>query len=95
VAVHLYVYYRVSPRAAAKARVLAGRVLEQARSSVRQCALRRRPQTKEGMETWMEVYEGVNDGPALLALLQRAVARSGLDRLTGERHLEWFEDLCA
>jgi hypothetical protein len=91
--IDLYVYYKVrkgdaaalAPRVRAMQAALAAR-----HGAVHQ--LKRRPDDKDGLQTWMEVYPGVADGFAdELAL---AAAHAGLDALTsGPRRSEVFVDL--
>jgi len=91
--IDLYVYYKVREDAAD---ALAPRVraLQQdvaARHGVHG-QLKRRPDARDGLQTWMEVYPGVGQGFA--ALLARAVEDSGLpSQLAGPRHAEIFMDL--
>jgi hypothetical protein len=90
----LYVYYKVSelqaaalaPRVRAmQAALAAGGVAVQ---------LKRRPESKDGMQTWMEVYPGVNE--AFEAELAEAAAHAGLaDLIAGPRRSEVFVDLRA
>jgi len=91
--IDLYVYYKVREIDAA---VLAPRVRAlQADLAARHgvaCALKRRPGTREGLQTWMEVYPGVTEDFA--APLQAAFDEAGLDALiAGPRHAEVFMDL--
>lgn len=55
-------------------------------------SLKRRPQLRDGMHTWMEVYPGApNDFDAVLAA---EVLQAGLTNwIDGERHVEHFWDL--
>jgi hypothetical protein len=88
----LYVYYKVSelqaaalaPRVRAmQAGLAAGGVAVQ---------LKRRPQSKDGMQTWMEVYPGVSE--TFEAELAEVAAHAGFDGLiTGPRRSEVFVDL--
>jgi hypothetical protein len=90
----LYVYYKVSelqaaalaPRVRAmQAALAAGGVAVQ---------LKRRPESKDGMQTWMEVYPGVSE--AFEAELAQAAAQAGLEELiVGPRRSEVFVDLPA
>lgn len=89
----LYVYYRV---AAAQAERLRGRVIamqeDLARSHGVAAALKRRPEERDGRQTWMEVYAAVP--PGFDAVLEQAAADAGLISQTdGERHVERFVDL--
>jgi hypothetical protein len=55
-------------------------------------ALKRRPEDKDGMQTWMEVYLDVPDD--FESVLTRAVAEHRLDSLiNGPRHTERFEHI--
>lgn len=89
----LYVYYRVRPenahalqvRVRGMQQVLAGEY-----GIVAQ--LKRRPEEKDGRQTWMEVYMAVP--PDFEAALERALAQAGLTGLIdGQRHTEVFVDI--
>jgi len=89
----LYVYYKVRERDAA---ALAPRVraMQAALAASHGIAvqLKRRPDSKDGMQTWMEVYPGVPDSFA--ADLGRTATDRGLDKLIdGPRRAEVFVDL--
>jgi hypothetical protein len=88
----LYVYYKVSELQAA---ALAPRVRAmQAGLAADGVAvqLKRRPESKDGMQTWMEVYPGVSE--AFADELEQAAARAGLaDLIAGPRRSEVFVDL--
>ena len=94
----LYVYYKVreSDAAALAPRVRAmqaGLVREGVRNQAG-FQLKRRPESKDGMQTWMEVYPGVSEG--FEAELAQAAARAGFDGLiAGPRRSEVFVDLPA
>ena len=89
----LYIYYRVPDEHAA---LLAPRVLAM------QAGLRdrhgiagqhkRRPDSTDGQQTWMEVYPGTGAGfdAALAAAVQQAALS---DLIAGKRHTEVFTDL--
>lgn len=90
----LYVYYKVQ---AAHAAGLQGAVIamQSALSAAHGVAgqLKRRPEAADGVQTWMEVYPAVA-GEAFVAALQAAAAEAGLARwISGQRHVEMFEDL--
>ena len=54
--------------------------------------LKRRPQEKDGRQTWMEIYQDIPDG--FEAALERAVAQAGLAGLIdGQRNTEYFLDV--
>ena len=86
----LYVYYRVrsddalrlQPQVEAMQRALA-------HSHHVSCALKRRPEEKEGRQTWMETYLDVPAGFASAL----AGAAASLTLIDGERHVETFVDL--
>jgi hypothetical protein len=89
----LYVYYKVREQDAA---ALAPRVraLQATLAASHGVAhrLMRRPESKDGMQTWMEVYLGVPE--AFADGLERAAAEAGFDGLiTGPRRAEVFVDL--
>ncbi len=89
----LFVYYRVRSDAAMQlqpkvADMQAG--LAQ-RFGVR-TALKRRPEERDGLQTWMEIYEGVPEG--FLPVLQQVAVSTALP-IEGERHIEIFVDLPA
>lgn len=91
--IDLYVYYKVREQDAA---ALAPRVramqAELAGGHGAAGQLKRRPECRDGMQTWMEVYPGV---PASFAgALAQAAARAGLDAfMAGPRRTEVFVDL--
>lgn len=87
----IFVYYRVhrDNAAAALAQVMRlQRDLGQ-RFGVRP-AIKRRPEEKDGLQTWMEIYAGVSGD--FLPALQQAALNAGL-LIEGERHVEIFVDL--
>jgi hypothetical protein len=89
----LYIYYQVRD---ADAALLAPRVRAmQARLGVEHGVtgqLKRRPETKDGLQTWMEIYPDTKTG--FDAALAEAAADSALVQLTtGKRHTEIFTDL--
>ena len=57
-------------------------------------ALKRRPELKDGCETWMEIYTQVPDdfSPALASAVERAQV---LELTEGHRHIEIFVDIPA
>ena len=89
----LYVYYKVRDEHAARlealVRAMQSRIAQQHRVHVQ---LKRRPGSKEGLQTWMEVYPAVD--AAFPALLERAAHEEGLgDMIDGPRRAEIFTDL--
>jgi hypothetical protein len=90
----IYVYYRAQHASSAllQARVQAMQTRLQTTYGV-QAQLKRRPESAEGNQTWMEVYLDV---PADFgAMLDSAVATANLlPLIEGARHIEYFLD-CA
>jgi hypothetical protein len=89
----LYVYYKVRQQDAV---ALAPRVraMQEALGASHGVArqLKRRPEARDGMQTWMEVYPGVPE--AFADALERAAAQAGFDGLiAGPRRAEVFVDL--
>ncbi len=89
----LYIYYRVL---ADNAAALQQRVIGMQRSLSHTCGiasgLKRRPEEKDGRQTWMEIYQAVPTG--FEGVLERAVAQAGLAALIdGQRHTEYFVDI--
>ena len=89
----LYIYYKVKD--ADVAPLQAAAVAMQAAMATRHgvaCQLKRRPGSKDGMQTWMEVYAAT---PAdFAAALASAAEQAGLSAWTvGPRHTEVFTDL--
>jgi hypothetical protein len=89
----LYIYYQV--KEADTASLQAAVVPMQAELSRLHgvaCQLKRRPEARDGLQTWMEVYTATPAGFA--AILSGAVERAGLSAWTsGARHTEVFTDL--
>jgi hypothetical protein len=93
----LYVYYKVR---AADAAGLAPRVRAlQADVAARlgvTGGLKRRPEERDGLQTWMEVYPAMDAArvPDFAAALSAAADAAGLaDVIAGPRHFETFIDL--
>jgi hypothetical protein len=91
--IDLYVYYKVreldADALAPRVRALQADIA--ARHGV-QGQLKRRPEARDGVQTWMEVYPAV--GADFGALLADAASRAGFDALlAGPRHAEIFVDL--
>ncbi len=91
--VELYIYYRVRDE---HATVLAVRVraMQALLRSTQGVAgrLLRRPDTREGLQTWMEVYPAAASG--FDAALARALTDADVPALIeGERHIEVFTDI--
>lgn len=91
----LFIYYRVPVAHAAtmQKRVTVMQAALQQRWPVT-TALKRRPELKEGCETWMEIYGQIPDD--FPAALEAAVQDAGLLALIkGGRHVETFIDIPA
>jgi hypothetical protein len=89
----LYVYYKVreSDATTLAPRVRAMQAALAARDGVA-AQLKRRPESKDGMQTWMEVYPGVAED--FHGRLAQAEARAGLlELIDGPRRAEVFIDL--
>lgn len=89
----LYIYYQVREEQVqaleARVRAMQHRLAQDSGVAPQ---LKRRPETRDGLQTWMEIYPVVGDGFA--ALLDDAVQQAGLLSLTaGARHVEAFMDL--
>ena len=91
--IDLYIYYQVREENAAALQALVT-ALQVRLTSVHGVAgqLKRRPESRDGMQTWMEVYPATPGGFA--TALELAARDSGLAALTaGPRHTEIFMDL--
>jgi hypothetical protein len=91
--VDLYVYYKVpdphAPRLEPLVRTMQARLAERHGVAVQ---LKRRPGSKDGLQTWMEVYPAVHD--AFASLLDAAAHEAGLAQFVhGPRRTEVFTDL--
>ena len=89
----LYIYYQVKDADAAplQAAVVAMQASLAQRFGVA-AQLKRRPETRDGKQTWMEVYAATPAGFA--AALESAAEQAGLSAWTaGPRHTEVFTDL--
>jgi len=89
----LYVYYRVQARDA-DSLLPRVRALQQALAAAHGVVpqLKRRPDSPDGVQTWMEVYPATTAG--FTAALAQAVSAAGLDALiAGPRHTEAFMDI--
>lgn len=89
----LYIYYRVRNENAAALRGIAAAMQEHLSGQYGVvCGIKRRPEEREGRQTWMEIYEAVS--PEFEQALEQAVVRNGLDALIdGQRHTEHFVDI--
>lgn len=87
--IDLYVYYKVREIDAAS---LAPRVRAMQAQLGSPAQLKRRPEAREGLQTWMEVYPSVPDG--FDAAVEQAAVDAGLQQFTqGPRRSEIFTDL--
>ncbi|WP_440963020.1 DUF4936 family protein [Massilia sp. GER05] len=87
--IDLYVYYKVRDVDAA---ALAPRVRALQAGVGMPAQLKRRPEVRDGLQTWMEVYPGVDDAfPARLDAAARSAGFEGL--IEGPRRAEVFTDL--
>jgi hypothetical protein len=89
----LYIYYQVRDEHAS-AMALRVRAMQEVLSAERGVTgqLKRRPEAKDGLQTWMEIYPATPAG--FDAALDVAVRDAALLELTaGARHLEIFTDL--
>lgn len=93
--IDLYVYYkvRIEDAGALAPRVRAMQMqLTRGREGHGQPLLQRRPETRDGLQTWMEVYPGVGEGFG--TLVDQAVLNAGLaPYIQGPRRTETFIDL--
>ncbi|TWI69167.1 uncharacterized protein DUF4936 [Pseudoduganella lurida] len=98
--VDLYVYYRVRDEDA-DALLPQVRALQAELAAAHRVVpqLKRRPESADGVQTWMEIYPGVaaDSADAMTHAMAEAVALSGLPPLlVGPRHIEVFTDIpCA
>lgn len=90
----LFVYYRAAPEhadalAAAVHALQARLCAELPGLSAR---LLRRPDLRDGLQTWMEVYAlpVAADAPALAAAIEQVATGALAPWLTGPRHVEYF-----
>ncbi|MBJ7308795.1 DUF4936 family protein [Rugamonas sp. CCM 8940] len=89
----LYIYYQVgeADTAALQGAVTAMQAGLAQRHGVA-AQLKRRPQAKDGRQTWMEVYPAAPAG--FPAALEAAVEQAGLSAwIAGPRHTEVFTDV--
>lgn len=88
----LYVYYKVRAEDAAALRPLVA-AMQAGLSAAHGISgrLKRRSETREVWQTWMEVYPDV--AGEFEAILGRAAQDAGLAALAGARHTEVFMDM--
>ncbi len=89
----LYIYYKVKDADAASLQAAVA-VMQAALAQRHGVAgqLKRRPEARDGVQTWMEVYPATPEGFA--AALDSAVHEAGvLEWIAGLRHTEVFTDV--
>jgi predicted enzyme related to lactoylglutathione lyase len=91
----LYIYYRVRTEDATRFQARAAAMQQAlARDHGIGGALKRRPEAKDGMHTWMEVYAAAPEN--IETTLASVLSTSGLAELIdGNRHHEYFMDVIA
>lgn len=84
----LYIYYKVRSENAA----LLYPLVREMQGALGSGQLKRRHAEQDGLQTWMEIYTGTDDGfPGQLAEAER---NAGIAQfIEGERHTEIFTDL--
>lgn len=89
----LYIYYRVRSENAALLQACASAMQQRLSAEFGVAGLlKRRPEEKDGRQTWMEIYQAVPAG--FEEALEQAVVRDGLAPLIdGPRHTEHFVDI--
>lgn len=89
----LYVYYKVRREDSSALRDRALAMQARLTSDYGMAtSLKRRPEERDGRQTWMEVYLGVPEGFG--TVVEHAAAEAGLPALIdGMRHLEQFMDV--
>ena len=89
----LYIYYKVRDADAASLQTAVAAMQAQfAAQFAVKSELKRRPESNEGIQTWMEIYPAASGNFA--ATLADAVERAGLAQWTvGARHVEAFMDV--
>lgn len=93
--VELYIYYQVDDAHAARLLpvVRSMQAALVARHGIG-TSLKRRPESEQGRQTWMEIYTGVPAG--FSATLDAAVTAAGVQHLiAGSRHTEVFTEMPA
>lgn len=92
--ISVYIYYKLAEAHQEAALVPAYDVLRAGSSHAKRAVLQRRPDSKEGICTWMEVYEEVTHVADLMQALNEAVTRNQLDSyLASPRLAEQFVPL--
>lgn len=88
----LYIYYKVRSEHAPRLEPLVRAMQAALGQRTVAAQLKRRPESRDGMQTWMEVYPAVDT--TFCAILDAAAREAGLSSLIeGPRHAEVFTDL--
>ncbi len=90
--IDLYVYYKVRAEDAACLQPRVRAMQTRLAADGAEVQLKHRPEARDGLQTWMEVYPGAGDG--FDSVVDRAAREAGLDAFTqGPRRSEIFTDL--
>ena len=90
--IDLYVYYKVREEDAGELLPRVRAMQERLAANGIACQLKRRPDSRDGLQTWMEVYPATDDG--FPAALESAAQEAGLaEFIQGPRRSEVFMDL--
>ena len=89
----IYLYYTIRESDAAIARARVAALQHRLGTSYDITpALRRRPETRDGLQTWMEIYPNVPDH--FDRVIEQIAAEEGASELaTNGRHVEYFMEL--
>ena len=89
----IYLYYTIREADAVDARACVDALQRRVSNDYNiTSALRRRPETRDGMQTWMEIYPGVPD--RFDSVIEQIAAEVGVTALTTNgRHVEYFMEL--
>ncbi|NNG21398.1 DUF4936 family protein [Telluria aromaticivorans] len=90
--IDLYVYYKVRAEDAAHLEPRVRAMQARLAASGAAVQLKHRPEARDGLQTWMEVYPGAGDG--FDGVVDACAREAGLDAYTqGPRRSEIFMDL--
>ncbi len=88
-----YVYYKVPTGYGALLQERVGNLQRRLHEQLGiACSLKRRPQGKDGQDTWMEVYLAAPEGFEQ-TLARELLAANVQELIDGERHVEYFLDV--
>jgi uncharacterized protein Usg len=88
----LYVYYEVESAHAARLQQLVQALQQRLRGACGGTALKRKPDSPRGLQTWMEIYLDI--APDFARTAADAAAQAGLKEfISGPRHTELFMDM--